>query len=255
MTPYILSVSRREDIPAFKPEWFLEVLKNGKITLNNFYKEYEINFEKLKFIVFWTKNPEPIIKYLELIPYQYYFQYTLNYYPEYELNVPPLKDRLETFKKLSDLIGKDKVIWRFDPIIINDNINKNKVLNRIKHIGDQIFPYTEKLVFSFVDPYKKLSDDFKEIDLDTKINISENIIKLNENWNLQLATCAEGININGIEHNRCIDPNLIRKIVGEQKWIKDTKDKSQRLECGCMISSDIGKFKSCKHNCTYCYAK
>ena len=123
------------------------------------------------------------------------------------------------------------------------------------YIGNQLYPYTEKLVFSFVDPYKKLGNLFTEIDVNTKIKTAEKLLKLNQKWNLKLSTCAEGIDLEGIEHNKCIDPELVRKICGNKKWITDTKDKTQREACGCMQSSDVGTFKTCLHKCQYCYAK
>jgi hypothetical protein len=110
-------------------------------------------------------------------------------------------------------------------------------------------------VFSFVDPYKKLGNLFTEIDTNTKIEIAEELIKFNQKWNLKLSTCAEGIELEGIEHNKCIDPELVRRICGNQKWISKSKDKNQRLECGCINSSDVGTFKTCLHNCQYCYGK
>lgn len=254
MSPYIISASRREDIPAY-PESFLEALKVGKINMKSFYQDYEISFKRLEFIVFWTKNPQPIMKYLDDIPYKYYFQFTLNDYLEYELNIPSLEERIKTFQNLSNKIGKEKVIWRFDPIIINFDLSVDDIMNRIENIGNLIHSYTEKLVFSYVDPYKKLGNKFMEVKDESKIKIAERIIELNKNWNLELSTCAESIKLNGIKKNKCIDPELIEKICGEQKWISSTKDKNQRLECGCVQSSDVGTFKTCKHSCQYCYAK
>lgn len=255
MKPHIISVSRREDIPAFRSEWFIDAIKKGDIQLSNGFMDYTIDFCDTKFAVFWTKNPKPLMEHLDQIPFDYYFQFTLNYYPEYELNVPPIQDRIKTFRELSNKIGKERVIWRFDPIIINDKLNSNNLINRIKNIGDKIYKYTDKLVFSYVDPYRKLKGDFIEISDDNKILIARNIIKLNEKWRLKLATCSESINLDGIEHNKCIDPDLIEKLCGPQEWIINKKDKNQRLICGCIMSSDIGTYKKCKHNCQYCYAK
>lgn len=255
--PYILSASRREDIPAFKSEWFINTLKEGHINICGGYRDYQIFFDKVKFIVFWTKNPRPIIQYLDDLPYDYYFQYTLNFYPEYEKNVPPILNRVKTFIDLSKKIGKEKVIWRFDPIIVNETISVDNVLERIDKIGRVVHPYTEKLVFSFIDPYYKLKNKFRELTQKEMNDVSEGIKNLNKNWGLNLATCAEISNFDGIEHNKCIDPELIQKICGEDSdsWLKYKKDKTQRNFCGCIESSDIGSFKSCRHQCEYCYGQ
>jgi len=257
MHPHIISVSRREDLPAFRSNFLINGIKKGYVDMFNFFSNsnYRIYFDKVKLAVFWTKNPRPLIEHLDKLPFDFYFQFTLNDYPEYELKVPPLQERIETFKELSDKIGNGRVIWRFDPIIIQDSISETELLNRIKNIGDQLHSYTEKLVFSYVDPYRKLGYDFKEVPNDTKISVAKKLIEFNEDWNLKLATCAEAINLDGIEHNKCIDPVLVERICGEQRWITDTKDKGQRTDCGCMNSSDIGTFKMCGHKCKYCYAQ
>jgi hypothetical protein len=253
MEPYVISVSRREDVPAFRTNWLLDRLKDGHVDMEGFYQDYQISFKKTKLAVFWTKNPRPLMQHLHEIPFQYYFQYTLNYYPEYELNVPQIADRIKTFIELSNIIGKEKVIWRFDPIIVDDNIKENDLLNRIKVIGDKLYPYTEKLVFSYIDPYDKLKGKFKEIPDDVKIRIAKKLLDFNKVWKLKLATCAEAIDLEGIEHNKCVDPELIERIVGKQRWLKG-KDKAQRTECGCIASGDIGSFRTCRHKCQYCYA-
>jgi len=255
MNPYVISVSRREDIPAFRSEWFMEKIEKGFVTLTSPWSTYDVSFDKVKLAVFWSKNPQPMIKYLDKLPFKYYFQFTLNGYPEYELKVPPIKERIETFKELSNKIGKEKVIWRFDPIIISDKVSEDILLKRIEKIGNEIHNYTEKLVFSYIDPYKKLGNQFKEIPDDVKVRVAKQIVEFNKNWKLKLATCAEVIKLDEVEHNKCVDPELIERICGKQRWLTDTKDKNQRTECGCSQSTDVGSFKICKHRCLYCYAQ
>lgn len=111
------------------------------------------------------------------------------------------------------------------------------------------------MVFSYIDPYKKLGNLFTEIPNNIKISVAEKLIEFNKEWGLKLATCAEAINLDGVEHNKCIDPELIERICGKQRWINDIKDKNQRPACGCMVSTDIGVFKMCGHKCIYCYAQ
>lgn len=254
MEPTIISASRREDIPAFRVDWLLNAIARGWVTVPSPYAEYQVSFSKAELFVFWTKNPKPLIPHLDAFPYPCYFQYTLNDYPEYEHNVPSLDERIQTFKELSDKIGRERVIWRFDPIIVDKNICVNDVLLRIANIGSLIHPYTEKLVFSFIDPYKKLGDAFVTIPEDAKIAIADGIIEMNKNWKLELATCAENFKMEGISSNRCIDPVLVEKILGHNIG-KGTKDPKQRPLCGCMASGDIGTFRVCRHRCDYCYAQ
>jgi hypothetical protein len=261
MEPYIISASRREDIPAFKAKWLLERLRDGFVMVSNSYSEYQVSFAKTKLFVFWSKNPKPLIPYIDQLPAPCYFQYTLNDYPEFEHKVPPLEERIDTFIELSEKIGKERVVWRFDPIIAFPSISSKmpfgveQVLKRIETLGNKLHPYTEKLVFSFIDPYKKLGNFFEEVRDEDKAAIVEGLMGMNQNWGLKLATCDEGFSTDGIEHNKCVDPELAARICGDAEWINPAKDPKQRLFCGCMVSADIGAFHQCRHQCDYCYAK
>ena len=220
----------------------------------------------------------------------------------FEPNVPSVTQRVETFRELSEMIGKERVIWRFDPLIITPSITPRVLLSRIWKIGNQLKGYTDKLVFSFVDvkAYRKVQNNLiKETNCFTKEDVEtaemnamqrqetvEGLVKLREiwastGWNVTLATCAEDIDLTvyGIEHNRCIDGDLMERVFGEDYELvyylrtgqlpepdlfgtfpalpdkrKELKDKGQRKACGCMISKDIGRYNTCSHFCVYCYA-
>ena len=308
--PVIISASRSTDIPAFYAKWFFNRLAKGYcIWYNpfNINQKMYISFERCRVIVFWTKNPAPIIPFLSELDKQgihYYFQVTLNDYVKegFEPNVPSVEERVETFKTLSNLIGKEKVIWRFDPLIITPTIGPRELLTRIWNVGNMLKGYTDKLVFSFVDvkAYRKVQNNLvKETMLFTKedvenaeanfaqlIEIVEGLKKIREawykdGWNVEMATCAEDIDLEayGIEHNRCIDGELMKRIFADDmelvyylhtlKWPekdmfgeippipqkpKNVKDTGQRKICGCMVSKDIGMYNTCRHFCVYCYA-
>lgn len=309
VAPVIISASRSTDIPAFFANWFFNRLAKGYCSwINPFNQQKQyISFSNCKVIVFWTKNPAPIIPYLHIldeIGIHYYFQVTLNDYANENLepNIPSLEHRIETFKKLSDIIGAERIIWRFDPIILNSEIPPRSILSKIWRIGNALKNYTKKLVFSFVDinAYRKVQNNLiKETTLFTKDNIEEgegtdaqrdkiieglchlrNIWK-KEGWDITMATCAESLDLErfGIEHNRCVDGELMEKIFSNDKELvyylrsgklpepnlfgeisdipetrKNLKDKGQRKLCGCMISKDIGMYNTCRHFCVYCYA-
>jgi len=291
--PFIISASRSTDIPAFYSRWFINRLEKGYITWVNPFnrKEQYVSFEETKVIVFWSKNPKPLIPHLNELDekgIKYYFQYTLNDYERegLEPNVPKLETRIETFKTLSKIIGKEKVIWRFDPLILSNLITVDDLIDKIKKVGDQIHPFTENLVFSFADieSYKKVQTNlskttptYREFSQNEIDEFSKKIVLLNSNWNLSLATCAEKVDLekHKIEHNRCIDDELIYKIGKDDAKILDwlglsnqtlslfeanysnnikLKDNGQRKACGCIISKDIGMYNTCNHLCTYCYA-
>lgn len=308
--PVILSASRSTDIPAFYAKWFINRLAAGYAVWYNPFNQQpmRISFEKIKVVVFWTKNPAPLIPFLPELDKRgihYYFQFTLNDYEaeNFEPNVPALMERVETFKKLSDLIGKERVIWRFDPIIMTSRLQPREILKKVWKVGNLIKGYTEKLVFSFVDvkSYRKVQNNLiKDTDSFTRETIEmaepnesqikelvDGLTKLRDfwkkenGWDLTLATCAEKIDLEeyGIEHNKCIDGDLIERLFSEDSELiyylrtgklpepdlfgsmptipyqsKDLKDKGQRKLCGCMVSKDIGMYNTCRHLCAYCYA-
>ena len=156
--PVIISASRSTDIPAFYAKWFINRLVKGYCVWYNPFNQQPmyISFKRCKVVVFWTKNPKPIIPYLHELDKRgihYYFQVTLNDYVKegFEPNVSSVEQRVETFKKLSSLIGKEKVIWRFDPLIVTPRLSARQLLTKVFHVGNQLKGYTDKLVFSFID--------------------------------------------------------------------------------------------------------
>lgn len=309
LAPVIISASRSTDIPAFYAKWFFNRLAKGYCVWYNPFNQQPmyISFKNCRVIVFWTKNPKPIFPYLHILDemgIHYYFQVTLNDYEKegFEPNVAAVAERIETFKYLSEMIGRERVIWRFDPLIVTSNIGPRELLERIWNIGNKLKGYTDKLVFSFIDvkAYRKVQNNLvKETLSFTKDNVEnaeashaqrleivEGLQKIRsawkeQGWSIEMATCAEDIDLESydIEHNRCIDGELMKRIFADDKELvyylytlrwperdmfgelppiptkeKKVKDSGQRKVCGCMVSKDIGMYNTCRHFCVYCYA-
>lgn len=311
--PVVVSASRSTDIPAFYADWFFERLKKGYSAWTNPFngKKSYVAYEDTRFIVFWSKNPRPLLNHLDYLRERgigCYIQYTLNDYVEEGLElggVPKLKERIETFKLLVDKLGLGAVVWRFDPLILTDKIDINILLRKIEYIGDQLRGYTEKLVFSFADilSYRKVKSNLERNHINyldwTKeqmIEFAKKLVSLNKTkgWNYVLATCGEATDLEGVEHNHCVDDRLIVRFGYKSKELmdflgaeiinpiydlfaesypstipqgaiqlgnnqfaiiyKNNKDKGQRIACGCMKSKDIGEYNTCPHLCEYCYA-
>jgi hypothetical protein len=264
----IISASRRTDIPAFYSEWFMDRIREGFCCVPNpMYPKQKTNPISLKpedveIIVFWTRDPKPLMKYLLELDergYKYYFQYTILGYPkDIEPKAPFLDTAIKTFKELSDMIGKEKVIWRYDPILFSDITPLEWHVRKMSDISDQLRGKTETLVISFIDPYRKKVPDLK---LSPDVFEAESYRKLAE-WiglvmkakRLKVITCAEKIDLSayGIEHAKCIDDSLISRILKRKTISK--KDPSQRKACGCVVSKDIGVNNTCLFGCKYCYA-
>ena len=228
--PVIVSASRSTDIPAFYSDWFFHRLKVGYSAWTNPFngKKSYVSYEKTKFIVFWSKNPRPLLTHLDELKEKgigCYIQYTLNDYEKERLEkgVRPLTERIETFKLLVDKLGKGSVVWRFDPLILTETIGVDDLIRKIEYIGDNLFGYTEKLVFSFADiaSYRKVKSNLEknnvpyiEWDETTMLEFASKLSELNKKWNYELATCGEKIDISqfGIEHNHCVDDRLIVRL-------------------------------------------
>ena len=292
--PVIISASRSTDIPAFYGDWFISRWEKGYIKWTNPFngQPLYVSFKNARCVVFWTKNPKIFMKHLDWcdknIP-NYYFQFSLNDYDKekYEAKVPSVESRIKTFKELSQRLGKKRVIWRYDPLILTKDIDVNELLRRVKNIGNQIHEFTEKLVFSFVDisMYKKVENNLNKENVpyiewteELMEDFANGISKINKNWNLQLGTCCEKIDLDkySIVHNKCIDDDLMIDLFSEDKELMDflgveitaadlfsdaeitktktLKDKGQREDCGCVVAKDIGAYNTCPHECNYCYA-
>lgn len=292
--PIIISASRSTDIPTFYSDWFVSRWEAGYIKWTNPFngQPLYVSFKNTRLVVFWTKNPRPMFKHLDYLDKNipnYYFQFSLNDYDKekYEAKVPSVESRIKTFKELSQRLGKKRVVWRYDPLILTKDIDVNELLQRVKNIGNQIHEYTEKLVFSFVDIdiYKKVENNLKKEEVPyiewTTENMEEfakGISQINKDWGLQLGTCSEKIGLDkyGIVHNKCIDDDLMIDLFSHDSQLMDflgveikqpdlfsdgeiiktrnLKDKGQREDCGCIMAKDIGQYNTCPHECNYCYA-
>jgi hypothetical protein len=294
VAPEVISASRSTDIPAFYAEWFMNRLQQGYVKwVNPFNRRPQyVAFSNARVIIFWSKNPRPLMPFLDKLDRRslgYYFHFTLNDYEfeRLEPGVPPLADRIETFKTLSQRIGKHRVIWRFDPLILAQGLAVPALLNRIERVGDQLAPFTQKLVFSFADisTYRKVQNNlarkgiaYQEFRKDLMVEAAQGIGALAKQWGIAATTCAEPISLSqfGIQHNRCIDDDLILRITPNptslnrlfgldlspqhdlfgtsEKGRTPVKDPGQRASCGCVFGKDIGQYNTCPHLCLYCYA-
>ncbi len=225
--PVIVSASRSTDIPAFYCDWFFHRLKVGYSVWTNPFNGVKmyVSYANTRFIVFWSKNPHPLLEHLEELEergIKCYVQYSLNDYVSegLERNVPPLDFRINTFKRLVDRLGKGGVVWRFDPLVLTDDINIDRLLQKIENIGNQLVGYTEKLVFSFADiaMYRKVkanldasSVKYHEWTDEQMAEFAERLVALNQSngWNFELATCGEKNSFPGVAHNHCVDDALM----------------------------------------------
>jgi DNA repair photolyase len=262
----IISASRRTDIPAFYSEWFMNRIRTGYVFSRNPVNRKQVSKinlspEVVDCIVFWSKNPRNIIKHLpELKEYNYYFLITINPYDKsIEPNVPLKRNLISTVKRLSDLIGPEKIIWRYDPIFCTEKFNYSYHVKYFAETASALQGKTEKCIISFLDAYKKCERnmrniEFRVLNTEEMFKIAEDISAIGLAHDIKIESCAEKCNLEpfNIKHAKCIDDELISRIAG--KILKVKKDKNQRTECRCVESIDIGAYNTCPHNCLYCYA-
>jgi hypothetical protein len=263
----IISASRRTDIPTYYSEWFFNRIREGFVCVRNPMNIHQISKISLSpdvvdGIVFWTKNPIPMLERLdELKDYMYYYQFTLNAYStDVETNIPSKNDVIiPAFQTLSRKIGANRVIWRYDPILLNEKYSIEYHTQYFQEIAKRLSGYTNKCIISFVDLYRNTLNNTKCLNLlplgnPEMFELAQRLVEIANKYHLKVESCSEKIDLEqfGIAHGHCVDCDLFEQILGQKLDL--SKDKNQREECGCVASIDIGMYNTCKNGCKYCYA-
>ena len=259
----IISASRRTDIPAFYSDWFMGRLKEGYALVPNPRNpgrigRVAISPQNVDCIVFWTKNPLPMLGRfgaLDNMGYAHYTQFTLTPYgTDIEPLLPPKSSLLQAFTDMAALVGKQRCVWRYDPIFIDDKRSVAWHLAMFSKMCKKLENCTERCVLSFIDPYRHIGKSFRAMTTDEIHAIASGFSEIAAKHGIALFTCSEEIDLSDYEigHSACIDQTLIEKIIGCS--IKAKTDANQRAACCCVESVDLGAYDTCPHGCTYCYA-
>ncbi|MFW0767133.1 DUF1848 domain-containing protein [Trabulsiella odontotermitis] len=269
----IISASRRTDIPAFYTPWFMNRIREGFLLTRNPYnfnqvRRVSLNPADVDVIVFWTRNPKMLMRHLGELDergFHYYFQYTITGYPKIlEGSVPRPHRAIDTFIQLSDNIGADKVIWRYDPILVSNIVDIDEHKRLFSKIATLLRGKTKRVVISFADLYKKTESNLAAVpglqyedivnDRLRLLDLAQWMATIARDNNMVVETCSEDIDLYeaGIGHGKCIDDRLINAVFGLP--LDAMKDPGQREACGCIRSIDIGTYNTCLHDCSYCYA-
>jgi hypothetical protein len=273
--PFVISASRATDIPAFHMPWFMRRLRAGhcvRINPFNAGQRLRISFARCRVIVFWSKDPRPLLAHLPEIlgrGHEFYIQYTLNDYEGtgLEPHVPPLAVRLETLRRLCGTYGPDRLVWRFDPLLVRDDMPPEALLERLDRLGRLICPYVDEAVFSFLSLYARVGARLRRLpfsprppDAGQKSVLAAGLAAASAAWAhpLRLAACAEKEDLGawGVARSACIDPERIRRLCPREPLPAELsgRDPHQRPQCRCAPSKDIGAYNTCRHLCAYCYA-
>lgn len=260
----IINLGSRTDIPAFFSEWFYNRIDEGFLCARNpYYPEqvikYILNPDVVDCLVFCTKNPEPMLTKIDKIKDfgQLWFVTITAYGRDIEPNVPDKKFVMQSLKKLSDIIGCEKVVWRYDPIIISETYSVETHINIFNDMACELSGYTKECVISFIDLYEKTKKNFKgisEVSEQDKHKLAKEFSKIGAKNNILVKTCAEGNTYStyDIDTDGCITQKVLERAIGRQ--LKLPRITQARKECKCILGNDVGAYNTCLHGCLYCYA-
>lgn len=260
----ILQTGLRTDIPAFYSRWFSNRLQAGFVCVRNPYNpvsvtRYRLAPEVVDLIGFCTKNPAPMFSYMNLLaPYgQYWFVTITPYGKDIEPNVPEKEKVMESFRKLSDIVGVDSVGWRYDPILISDVYPVERHISDFEMMAAYLSGYTKTCVISFIDIYKKVERNFpqaRSVCPTERMKIGKAFAEIGRRYGMTIKSCAEGKDLEpyGIDCSGCMTVEVFEQALHCRLDVP--KRKSIRSECACYLGSDIGAYDTCGHLCRYCYA-
>ncbi|MDC7294722.1 DUF1848 domain-containing protein [Butyrivibrio sp. DSM 10294] len=260
----IIQTGSRTDIPAFYADWFANRLREGFVYVRNPYNmtyvtKYVLHPSVVDLFSFCSKNPEPMLKYLDLLrPYGTYWYVTITGYGrDIEPNVPEIPEVTETFKRLSEFAGVDSMGWRYDPIFLDEKYTVGYHLEKFAEIAKTLEGYTETAVISFIDLYQKVKKNFPEaktIEKKDRLYLGENMVKIAAEHGMTLRPCGEGNELEqfGADCSGCMTQEIFEKAV--HNTMAFPKNKNTRAICDCFLGNDIGMYNTCLHMCRYCYA-
>lgn len=260
----ILSASRRTDIPCWFAPWFTNRIRAGTVLTRNPMNPAQLfriplSPDLIDCIVFWTKDPQNMLPHLDLLDrfgYCYYFQFTITPYGhDLEPGLRRKPEIIETFHALSASIGRSRVLWRYDPIILNERMDISWHREQFSRMCEELAPHTRRVTISFVDHYAKLRTDLiRTISLSEMEELAGHLSETAHSCGLDICACCESIELAkfGVRQAACIDRELIESLCGCPLSLP--KDANQRPGCGCAASIDIGAYDTCQNGCVYCYA-
>lgn len=269
----IISASRRTDIPAFYSKWLINRIQEGFCHWINPFggQVYRVSLEPsdIIMIVFWTRNPKPLMPYLDHLRergFFYYFHFTINGYPRsIESHCPTIDNAIKSFCQLSEKnLPQELVHWRYDPILLSEITSPAYHLEQFERIAKQLKGYTRRCYFSFADFYGKTARNLKRVerehqihfedpDLDEQRALVEKLCDIADGYGMTLYSCCNDQLIdNRVKKAHCIDLDTVSRL--RPNLSLSLKKAPTRQDCGCIEATDIGAYDTCTFGCIYCYA-
>lgn len=261
----IINTGGRTDTVQYYTKWLLQRFKEGYVLsrnplFTNKVTRYELTPDKVDCVVFCSKNYKPILPYLHEITNSFntYFHYTITAYgKDIEPGVPSVEESIKTLTELSNQAGKQRVAWRYDPVLLTEKYTISRHLQTFEKMAEALAPYIDRCIFSFVEMYKKLKTNMPEIILlseEDKNTLAQGLGTIANKYGIYIQTCGtnEVFTDYGIHTSGCMTLDILGKANGIS--FKNLKHKGLRQGCHCIESRDIGAYDTCLNGCKYCYA-
>ena len=260
----IIQTGNRTDIPAFYAEWFANRLKEGFVLVRNPFNHqsitrYVLDPSVVDLIVFCSKNPEPMLKYMDLLhPYhQYWFVTITPYGKDIEPNVPEKSAVMDTFIRFSSIVGPGNMCWRYDPVFVDAAWTAARHIEAFRKMCQALAGHTHTVVISFIDLYEKVKRNFPEagtVPFSTQLALTKAFVEIAREYDMAVRPCGESQELAavGADTSGCMTQKVFESAVGENLILPSNPN--NRKECACYITGDIGAYNTCGHFCRYCYA-
>ena len=260
----IINTGQRTDIPAFYADWFARRLREGFVLVRNPYDpksvtRYRLTPDVVDCIGFCTKNPGPMLQYMELLrPFHQFWYVTITPYgKEIEPRVPNKLKVLDSFRRVAELVGKNCMGWRYDPVFISDAYPVERHIRAFEYMAKALSGYTNTAVISFIDLYEKTKRNFPEVrpvGAEDRLTLGKAFVEIGNRYGMTIRPCAEGNELApyGADCSGCMTLAMYEDAIGQQ--LKAPRQAPARKECACNLGADIGAYNTCGHLCRYCYA-
>lgn len=261
----IINTGSRTDIPAFYSEWFYNRIRAGEVLVRNPFNlnavtRYRLDPDVVDALIFCTKDPSPMLPRIrELDAFRQLWHVTITPYgKDVEPGVPDKHDVLDSFKRLSDEVGKDHVVWRYDPIFLSGRYTMDYHFRAFETMATELEGYTTQVIFSFIDLYQKTKKNFpevREVFEPEQDAMAERMVHIAAGHGMQLIACLEDARLAkfGVDVSGCLTQKKVEEALDIR--LNVPKNRGQAREgCRCLLGGDIGMYNTCSHFCRYCYA-
>lgn len=279
----ILNTGMRTDIPAYFSEWFMNRIREGYVLTRNPYNplqvtRYRLDPKVVDILAFGTKNPAPLLPYLEeLSKFRTYWFVTMNPYgKELEPNVPDWHEVAESIRRLSDAFGEKAVSWRISPVIVNDAYPVDWHIERFAEMAEAVSGHAETCMIAFLDLYEKTKRNYPEgraVTREEKAAIGAAFSAIAKKNGIRLIGCYQdrdlaeyGVDVSGCMTHHALEhvgdfhltipksQKSVQKTMGSSASITEAENREFQEHGGCILGRDIGEYNTCPHGCRYCYA-